>query len=314
MALLRFISHDTNIDFVGRRIITFAIVIITIVVFAASLMWKGLNYGVDFKGGISMEIHTKTAMNLNHVRSQLSDLKLGEVSVQEFGSPLNLLLKMEAPKESQKPLEAVQASLTKVKSVFGSTADYRKIETIGPKVGGELARNGLKAVVLALLGILVYIAVRFEWRFAVCAILALAHDCFLVLGLFSLFPLEFNETAITAILITASYSINDTIVVFDRIRENIRRFRKRSLAEIINKSINETLSRTVLTVVTTMLSVLALYCFGGAIISVFVLPILVSLILGTLSSIFVAAPLLLYFNVKFGPALDAEEERPCTNA
>ena len=173
-----------------------------------------------------------------------------------------------------------------------------------------MIQNGLLAVLYALIGIMVYVGFRFEWRFAVCAIIALGHDCFLILGMYSLFPaLEFNETAITAILITAGYSINDTIVVLDRIRENVKKCRTITLEEILNKSINETLSRTILTVVTTFLSVLALYLFGGQVIAIFVLPIMISLILGTLSSIFVASPLLLYFNVKHGKALDEEEER-----
>lgn len=306
MAVLNLVSHNTNFDFIGKRKITFFIVAISTVIFMSSLLFKGLNYGIDFKGGVVIEVRMPSTPNVQHLREQLEPLKLGEVAIQEFGSPQDLMIKFEnAGGYTNVPETAVSS----IKAILGDGVEYRKIETVGPKVGDEMVRNGLLAVLYALLGIMVYVAFRFEWRFGLCAIIALAHDCFLILGMYSLFPLEFNETAITAILITAGYSINDTIVVLDRIRENVKRYRKITLAEILNKSINETLSRTILTVVTTFLAVLALFMFGGPVIAVFVLPILVSLIIGTLSSIFVASPLLLYFNIKHGKALDEEEER-----
>jgi preprotein translocase SecF subunit len=205
------------------------------------------------------------------------------------------LIKVERKNEDDqaelKPIELV-------KSTLGQGVDYRKIETVGPKVGSELVRNGIKAVGFALIAMLIYIAIRFEWQFALCAIMALAHDCMAILGLFCLFPLEFNETAIIAVLITAGYSINDTIVIFDRIRENIRTFKKMSLDQLINKSLNETLSRTTLTATTTLLALLALYFFGGSIISTFSTPILIGILIGSFSSICLAAPLLLHLNLK----------------
>lgn len=306
MAVLNLIPHNTNFDFIGKRKITFTIVILSTLIFMGSLLVKGLNYGIDFKGGVVMEVRMPSKPDIHHLREQLEPLKLGEIAIQEFGSPQDLMIKFENIKGQTNIPETAVSS---IKTILGDGVEYRKIETVGPKVGDEMVHNGLMAVLYALLGILIYVAFRFEWRFALCAVIALGHDCFLILGMYSLFPLEFNETAITAILITAGYSINDTIVVLDRIRENIKRCRKITLVEILNKSINETLSRTILTVVTTFLSVLALFMFGGPVIAIFILPILISLIIGTLSSIFVASPLLLYFNVRHGKELDEEEER-----
>jgi preprotein translocase subunit SecF len=306
MALLNLVPNKTTIDFVAMRSKSFFIVAVSTIIFMLSLMFKGLNYGIDFKGGLVIELRTPKRLDLEQTRQNLGKLGLGDVALQEFGQHHDLLIKVENPKTKDGAQEQV---IEKIKKTLGKDVQYRKIETVGPKVGAEMVRNGLIAIAVALIGILMYIAFRFEWRFSLCAILALAHDCFLVMGLFSLFPLEFNETAITAILITASYSINDTIVVFDRIRENIRFHRELSLAQIINKSINETLSRTILTVFTTILSVLALFFFGGKVICVFVTPIMIALIIGTLSSIFVAAPLLLFFDVKHGAALEEEEQK-----
>ncbi len=299
MAILNLVPNQTSIDFIKMRKVSFAVVIITTLTIIASLLFKGLNYGVDFKGGMTIELRTHTKPNIESMRDTLLKLNIGDVSLQEFGSHHDLLIRL----EEQKDPEAV---IQKIKSTLGSTIEYRKIETVGPKVGKEMVQKGFYAIIYALIAILIYIAVRFEWRFALCAIIALVHDCLIVLGMFSLFPLEFNETAITAILITASYSINDTIVVFDRVRENIQKMRKDNLTDILNKSINETLSRTLLTVLTTLLSVIALYFFGGNVISTFVLPIMIALLIGTLSSIFVASPLLLLFNIKHGKDLDIE--------
>lgn len=303
MALIQLIPYNTKIDFISKRKITFSVVIFTTLLFLVSIAFKGLNYGVDFKGGIILEGRSQTNLDLGDMRKKLESLDLGDFVLQRFGGEQDFIVKVVRPEEdTQKLISTIQTKL-------GNEIDYRKVETVGPRVGEELIKNGLIAVLLALGGILIYIAFRFEWRFAASAIIALAHDCLLVLGMFSLFPLEFNETAITAILITASYSINDTIVVFDRIRENIQQFRKMSLHDLLNKSVNETLSRTILTVLTTFLSVLALYLLGGPVISTFVLPIMLALIIGTFSSIYVAAPLLLLFNIRYGKSLDEYEEK-----
>jgi preprotein translocase subunit SecF len=290
------IPQETKINFVGRRFITFAVAGI-FTIFGILGYFKGLNYGIDFKGGHLLEIHTKETPNLDDLREKLHSLKIGDVAVQQMATPQDLLIKI----ESQEGNEDVQENtISKIKSVLGNDVNYQKISTVGPKVGGELIANAVKAIMLSLIAMLIYIAVRFEWQFAACAIIALFHDCIAMLGLFSWTPLEFNETSVIAILITAGYSINDTIVIFDRIRENVRRFRKIELEDLINKSLNETLSRTIMTASTTLLALLALYFMGGPVISAFSLPIIVGITIGSFSSICLASPLLLYLNLPRG--------------
>lgn len=303
---LHIIPYNTKIDFVGFRFITFAICALVIVASSISFAVKGLNYGIDFRGGFILEVRMPEKPNVPDLRTKIEQLNLGEASLQDFGKDNTLLIRLESHKEEGKEDSQVQAeTLEKVKKVLGAGVDYRKVETIGPKVGGELIRNALNAIGLALLAMLIYIAVRFEWQFAACAVMALLHDCVAILGLFSLFPLEFNENAIIAILITAGYSINDTIVIFDRIRENIRKYKKMNLGELINKSLNETLSRTLLTASTTLLALLALYFWGGKVISTFTLPIIIGILIGSFSSICLAAPLLLYLRLKRGEEVAA---------
>jgi len=304
---IRLIPYNTKIDFVGLRFITFAICLVVIVASLFSFGTKGLNYGIDFCGGYIFEIRMPDAPNIPELRTKIEQLNLGEVSLQDFGKDNTLLIRLERHDEQGKEDSQVQAeTLEKIKNVLGAGVDYRKVETIGPKVGGELIKNALHAIGFALLAMLVYIAIRFEWQFAACAIMALVHDCVAILGLFSLFPLEFNENAVIAILITAGYSINDTIVIFDRIRENIRKFKKMNLGELINKSLNETLSRTLLTASTTLLALLALYFWGGKVISTFTLPILIGILIGSFSSICLAAPLLLYLRLKRGEEISEQ--------
>jgi preprotein translocase subunit SecF len=298
---LRIIPYNTKIDFVGLRFITFAISLLVIFASTISFGLKGLNYGIDFRGGYILEVRMPEKPNVPELRTKMEQLQLGEVSIQDFGKDNTLLIRLERHDEEGKEAAQTQTeTMDKIKGVLGKGVDYRKAETIGPKVGGELIQNALKAIAFALIAMLVYIAVRFEWQFAACAIMALIHDCVAILGLFSLFPLEFNETAIIAILITAGYSINDTIVIFDRIRENIRKYKKMELGELINKSLNETLSRTLLTASTTLLALLALYFWGGEVISRFTLPIIIGILIGSFSSICLAAPLLLYLRLKRG--------------
>jgi len=298
---LRIIPYNTKIDFVGLRFITFSISLVIIMASLISFSLKGLNYGIDFRGGLILEVRMPEQPNVPDLRDKIGKLNLGDVSLQDFGKDNTLLLRLERQgAEGKVDAEVQSETLEKIKNVLGSGVDYRKVETIGPKVGGELIQNALKAIGFALLAMLVYIAIRFEWQFAVCAVMALLHDCIAILGLFSLSPLEFNETAIIAILITAGYSINDTIVIFDRIRENIRKYKKMNLGEIINKSLNETLSRTILTASTTLLALMALYFWGGKVISNFTLPIIIGIAIGSFSSICLAAPLLLYLKLRRG--------------
>ncbi len=294
MRRLHLVPYNTTINFMGFRYITFMIAAVIAVGSLGGLLTRGLNYGVDFRGGFILEVRMPDTPHVPDLRDRLSGLKIGEVAIQQFGTERDLIIKVERQEGNE---DAQENAIEKIKTTLGAGVDYRKIDTVGPKVGSELVRNGLKAVAFALAAMLIYIALRFEWQFAICAILALGHDCIAILGLFSLFPFEFNETAIIAILITAGYSINDTIVIFDRIRENITKYKKLTLPELINKSLNETLSRTTLTATTTLLALLALYFFGGKVISTFSLPIIIGILIGSFSSICLAAPLLSYLRL-----------------
>jgi preprotein translocase subunit SecF len=231
--------------------------------------------------------------DIQSIREKLNDIGLGEVMIQQFGSENELMIRLEKSEEGSAQTLAIE----KVKEILGENVIYKRVETIGPKVGNELVSNAIKAVAFALLAMLLYIAVRFEWQFGICAVAALLHDCSIMFGMFSIFPLEFSETSITAILLTASYSINDTVVIFDRIRENLKRFKNMDIKDLINMSLNETLSRTVMTATTTLLAVFSLYIFGGKVIASFALPIMVGIVVGTFSSIFVASPILMFLNV-----------------
>jgi preprotein translocase subunit SecF len=290
---LQLIPNNTKIDFVGRRFITFFVALI-LAVLGTSGYFNGLNFGVDFKGGHVIEVHMDKEPDLTILREKLNALNLGEVIIQEIGTPKDLMIKIELQEGDD---TAQGNAIQTIKNVLGAGQEYRKVATVGPKVGGEMVENAIKAVALALAAMLVYIAIRFEWQFAACAIIALAHDCLALLALFSWAGLEFNETSVIAILITAGYSINDTIVIFDRIRENLRKFKKLELKEIINKSLNETLSRTIMTATTTLLALTALYFMAGPVISAFSFPIIIGITVGSFSSICLASPLLLYMHL-----------------
>ncbi len=292
---LQLIPYDTNYNFVAKKNIIFSILIAIGVICLSSVFIIGFNYGIDFKGGLLLEVRTKEAADVSKLRSDLSGIVQGEVTLQEFGAPNDILIRAERQPGGE---EAQLLALSKIKEKLGSGVEYRQVVTVGPKVSEDLVRNGIYAVIWALVAMLVYIWFRFEWQFGVCSLITLAHDALIVLGLFSIFQLEFNETAIIAILITITYSINDTVVIYDRIRENLRKFKKMPMRDLINRSINETLSRTILTSTTTLLSLLGLYLFGGPVIAAFSLPILVGIAAGTVSSITVSAPLLLHMHLR----------------
>jgi preprotein translocase subunit SecF len=258
------------------------------------VVFKGINYSIDFKGGYIFELTMPNEPDIQSLRKELGSFGLGEVSIQQFGAKRDIMVRLGKSGEGKEQEVAIQ----KVKDVLGEGVVYRKIETVGPKVGSELVSNAIKAVAFALIAMLCYIAVRFEWQFGICAVAALLHDCAIIFGMFSIFPMEFSEISITAVLLTASYSINDTVVIFDRIRETLRKYKSMGIKDVINLSLNETLSRTTLTATTTLLAVLALYLFGGKVIASFALPIMVGIVVGTFSSIFVASPLLMFLNLK----------------
>ncbi|MBS0272021.1 MAG: protein translocase subunit SecF [Proteobacteria bacterium] len=292
---LHIIPYDANYDFVAKKNIIFGILIAIALVCFAAIFMKGFNYGIDFKGGLLLEVRTQGPADTAKIRSDLSGIVHGEVTLQEFGSPNDLLIRVERQPGGE---DAQMEALGKIKEKLGTGVEYRRVETVGPKVSEDLIRNGIYAIFWALVAMLIYIWFRFEWQFGVCSVITLAHDALIVLGLFSLFQFEFNETAIIAVLITVTYSINDTVVIYDRIRENLRKFKKMSLSDLINRSINETLSRTILTSTTTLLSLLGLYFFGGPVIASFSLPIIIGILAGTVSSITVSAPLLLHMHLR----------------
>jgi preprotein translocase subunit SecF len=292
MALLTPVPYDTKIDFVGQRFISIGLSLFISAASIIGLFSIGLNYGVDFKGGYLIEIRTEQPANLDEMRTKLDALGFGEVKLQEAGSPNDIMIRVE-----KKETEGGQTNETieKVKAALGDKVEYRRTETVGSKVSESLKKNGILAVGFALLAMLVYIWFRYEWQYGLCGIMALVHDCITVLGFYVFTGLEFNETAIIAILTTAGYSINDTVVIYDRIRENVRKFKKLNMMELINHSVNDTLSRTVLTSSTTLIALFGLYWFGGRVIELFTLPMIVGIAVGTYSSIFVSSVLLIYF-------------------
>ncbi|MEB3701777.1 Protein translocase subunit SecF [Candidatus Bealeia paramacronuclearis] len=293
---INFIPHGTKIDFMGMRKWAFSLTILMVAISIATFLFKGLNYGIDFKGGLVMEVRSPGApFDLGQLRSELHGIVSGEIAFQEFGSAQDILIRIERQPGGD---EAQIQALDKVKAALGSAVEYRKVETVGPKVSQDLLHNGLLAIFWSLLAIMVYIWFRFEWQYGLCGVISLLHDCFSILGFYAIFNYEFNETSIIAILTTATYSINDTVVVYDRIRENLRKYKKMPFKDIINLSLNDTLSRTILTSSTVLMSLLALYFFGGPVIASFSLPIFIGITVGTFSSIFISAPLLLYFKIR----------------
>ncbi len=298
MARLTIIPDDTKIDFVGRRLWAFAIDGLLVVATVISLWTQGLNLGIDFTGGVVIEAASEKTIDLTSLRSKLGTLGFGEVALQNFGSDKSVLIRVQ-PSEQITGQEQVVAG--KIKQVLGPDFRIMRQEVVGPKVSGELFRTGVIATVLAILMIAVYVWFRFEWQFGVAGMLATAHDVLVAVGMYSVFQFDFNLTSIAALLLLAGYSINDTVVVFDRIRENRRKFRQMSLGELINLSTNQTLSRTFLTSFTTALSVLPLIFFGGEALFGFAATILWGIVIGTYSSVFVASCVLLYLpTIKMG--------------
>lgn len=297
---IRFIPDNTKINFVKLRFITFAISALMVIATAGGFFTKGINYGIDFSGGTSILIKTPEKADLEGLRETIGALNLGDVSLQEFGSDKDIRIRIEQQKEGNgmNANEAQNAAVKKVKDALDESITVSAVESVGPTVGEELIESGIWAVLCALIAMAIYIWLRFEWQFGICALLALTHDCVSIMALYVFTALEFNLDAIVAILITAGYSINDTVVVYDRIRENLRKYKAMSIPELLNRSINETLSRTVLTSGTTLMALLALYYFGGQVIANYSLPIICGVAVGTYSSICIAAPLLLIFKLK----------------
>ena len=267
-----------------------------IIISVVLLIFKGLNFGVDFKGGTLIELRsTDKQITISQLRQSFLNMKLGDVTVKEFGKNNDFLIKFEKKENNNNNL-IVQIKEDLTKSV-GPGFNFRRVENVGPKVSSELLRSGVIAIGLSLLAMLIYIWIRFEWQFSIGAILALFHDVLLTLGIFSLFSLEINLSIVAAVLTIVGYSMNDTVVIFDRIRENLKKFSDVKIFDLTNTSINETLSRTIITSVTTLLALISIYVFGGEILKGFSLAMILGVIFGTYSSIYIANPILVLFNV-----------------
>ncbi|CDX39897.1 Protein translocase subunit SecDF [Mesorhizobium sp. ORS 3359] len=308
-APVTFIPPGTKIPFMGIRRWTFALSSLLSVLSVVGFLTIDINYGIDFKGGSIIEVQAKQGdADLGDIRNRLSELNIGEIQVQQFGAPNDVLIRVGTQDAGE---NAEQTVIDKVRGELQDQYDFRRVEVVGPTVSGELAKQGTIAMLIALVGILLYVWFRFEWQFAVGAIVATVHDVVMTIGFFVLTGLEFNQSSLAAILTIIGYSLNDTIVVYDRVREDLRKYKKMPLPQLLNNAINETLSRTTLTSVTTSLALLALVLFGGEVIRSFTLAMLFGVVFGTYSSIFIAAPLLILFRLR--PQAATEEEKKPVN-
>jgi len=297
--VLRLISDNTTIKFIRLKTFSFSLSAALSILAILSVVFIGLNFGIDFKGGILLEVRTANNISISDIRKELSNLNIGEVSIQEFGAKSDYLIRVERQKGSDNAQQiAVEALKGVLNSAFADGIEYRRLEYVGPTVSKDLISDGVMAIFFAIVAMLAYIWFRFELPFAIGAIVALLHDIILTLGVFSILGLEFNLSTVAAILLIIGYSMNDTVVVYDRIRENLRKFKKMELKSLLDKSINETLTRTINTTITTMLALGALYLIGGQIISDFAFAMLWGIIVGTYSSIFIASTILVYLNIR----------------
>ena len=295
---MRILKEVTHFDFLGKKLYALIVSIILILMGIVSVIYhQGLNYGIDFKGGFQVRIKFEQTIDLNELRSQFDSLEMTSTSLQTIGdsNEVKLVLPLDNPLGTGSELTG---NLNELLASDYPNLEIRSVESVGPQVGDELKMSALYAILIALGLILIYITIRFHWKFGISAILTLTHDVLVVVGFLSVFDKEFTLPVVAALLTVVGYSLNDTIVVFDRIRENMARFRKKALEDVINLSINEILSRTILTSGTTLFVVLALFFLGGAIIHDFAFGILVGVLVGTYSSIYVASPLLLQMSVK----------------
>ena len=312
---LRIVPDDTHFDFTRFRRISFPISAALSIIAISLFFTHGLNFGIDFKGGTLMEVRAKSgAADLAQMRTTLGSLGLGEVQLQQFGEPSDVLLRVAEQPGGDK---AQQDAVTKVRGALGDSVDYRRVEVVGPRVSGELLAYGMLGLMFAIIGILIYLWFRFEWQFALGAMIANVHDIVLTIGFMSITQVDFDLTSIAALLTILGYSLNDTVVIYDRIREMLRRYKKMPMPQLLNESINSTLSRSIITHVTVTLALLALLLFGGTAIHSFTAVMMFGVVLvGTYTSIFIAAPILIYLGVHTtrGEAAEAAEKKPSAAA
>ena len=283
--------------------------ILSVIIFVLSITlisFKGLNYGIDFKGGTLIELRTEKSLETSLIRDSLKNMDLGDVNVKSFGKKGDYLIKVEQKNTNNNSL--IPEIKKTLNDYLNTEVDFRRVENVGPKISSELLQSSIIAISLALAAMLFYIWVRFEWQFSIGSIIALFHDVIITLGIFSLLSLEINLSIIAAVLTIVGYSMNDTVVIYDRIRENLLKYNKITISDIANLSINETLARTIITSVTTLLALFSIYILGGEILRGFSFAMILGVVIGTYSSIFVASPMLKFFNVSY-KTLEKDEEK-----
>ncbi len=303
---MQIFKPDMRIDFMGKRKLAMVFSAVLIVIALGSLFTRGLNLGIDFTGGTLVEIGFPEAVELPAVRDKLSEAGFTDALVQHFGTPRDVLVRL-APREDVERSKLSDQALQAVQTL-DAKAELRRVEFVGPQVGDELTEDGGLAMLYALIGILIYVALRFEYRFSIGSVIALVHDVIITIGVFSVLQVEFDLTVLAAVLAVIGYSLNDTIVVFDRIRENFRKMRKDDSIEIINVSLNQTLSRTIFTSLTTLLVLISLFVFGGEIIHGFALALIVGIVIGTYSSIYVASTAAIVMGVSKADLMPVKKE------
>jgi preprotein translocase subunit SecF len=307
MRLLRIVPDDTKFDFMRFRRISFPASALLSILAVSLYFTHGLNFGIDFVGGTLMEVQSKSGpANLSQMRSTLNGLGLGEVTLQQFGAPTDVLIRLAEQSGGE---QAQQAAVAKVRQAFGDSVDYRRVEVVGPRVSTEFLTSGTLGLMLAIFSIQIYLWFRFEWQFALGAMIANVHDIVLTIGFMSVTQIDFDLTSIAALLTILGYSLNDTIVIYDRIREMLRRYKRLSMADLLNVSVNATLSRSIITHVTVTLALLALLLFGGNAIHSFTATMMFGVVLvGTYTSVFIAAPILIYLGVGAGREIHKDKD------
>lgn len=304
---MQLFNKPTNIDFMHKRLLALVFSTSLIAISIVSLGVQGLNFGIDFTGGTVIELGYEQTAELEQVRGQLDSAGFKDAIVQHFGTNRDVLVRL-SPRKDVSNADLSNKVIDALRTGSDIKVDLRRVEFVGPQVGDELTENGGLAMLYALIGILIYVALRFEYRFAIGSVAALIHDVIITIGFFSMLQFEFDLTVLAAVLAVIGYSLNDTIVVFDRIRENFRRMRKGTSIEVINNSLNQTLSRTLMTSVTTLLVLTALFVFGGEIIHSFATALIVGVLIGTYSSIYVASPVVLALGVSKADLMPVKKE------
>ena len=296
MSSIRWIKKDLKINFLRVKNIATILSILAIISSLFFLVYKNLNFGIDFKGGTLIEIKKDENLSIAEIRNQLSELNIGDIQIQTFGSDDVILIRIE--NSNNLDVNADMSSIELIRSSLGNDVIIQRTEIVGPKVSSELIQKGIIAIIIAVFLMLFYIWIRFEWQFSIGAVTALIHDVMITMGIFSFLQIEFNLSIIAALLTIIGYSMNDTVVVYDRIRENLRKYKQMNIFDLINQSLNETMSRTLLTSVTTLLALFSLYFLGGEVLKGFTLAMIIGVFIGTYSSVFIASQIILYLNVK----------------